>query len=70
MPLDPKLSLESAPSRRLWTVKEAAAALGVSVRTIWRLVSTAQLEVVRIGRRCVRIPAASVDALIQRGGAP
>ena len=63
-----EIKREGSPSRRLWSVKETADALGVSTRTIWRLIAQSELEVARIGR-CVRIVAASADALVERGGA-
>jgi excisionase family DNA binding protein len=58
---------EASPSRRLWSVKETADSLGVSCRTIWRMIALGELKSVRIGR-CVRILPASADTLIERGG--
>lgn len=63
-----KAESDPSPSRRLWTVKETAGVLKVSSRTVWRLVSTGALKTTRLGR-CVRVVAASVDELIERGGA-
>jgi excisionase family DNA binding protein len=54
-------------ARRLWTVRETATVLGVSDRTIWRLVARDELKVAHIGR-CVRIVVASAEALIEKGG--
>jgi excisionase family DNA binding protein len=59
---------DPSPARRLWTIKETASALGVSPRTVWRLVGTGALKSTRLGR-CVRVVANSVDELIERGGA-
>lgn len=52
---------------RLLRVPEAAAALAVSNRSVWRLIALGKLDVVRLGRS-VRITADSVDSLIAAGG--
>lgn len=54
--------------QRLVSVREAATALGVSVRLVWRLLATEQLAKVQVGR-CVRIPQVSLDEFIAKGGA-
>ena len=41
---------------RLWTLPEAAARLGVSVRTVHREVAAGRLHCVRIGRRLLFDP--------------
>lgn len=53
---------------RLLNIGEAAQELNCSRRTIWRLAGRGELRIVRLGR-AVRIDAASIAALIQRGGA-
>ncbi len=53
---------------RLTTVSRAAVLLAISERTAWRLVSTGELDVVKIGR-ATRIKVESIDHLIERGGA-
>ena len=53
--------------RRMLNVKQAADALGLSVRTMWRLIGTKELGVVRFGR-AVRIPVEAVETLIQKKG--
>lgn len=45
-------------------VESAAAALDVSVRTVWNLIEQGKLRKVRIGRRAV-IPAADVRAVAE-----
>lgn len=45
-------------------VEAAAAALDVSVRTVWTLISEKQVRTVRIGRRTL-IPASDVRALAE-----
>lgn len=52
---------------RLFRVPEAAAALALSPRSVWRLIALGKLRTVRLGR-AVRVVADSVDALISEGG--
>lgn len=59
-------ALVSAGPKAL-SVEDAAAALGVSVRTIWRQAGLGNLDTIKIGRRTL-ISAASVDRLVQAGG--
>lgn len=47
-----------------YSIPNAAAALDVSVRTIWTLIEQGKLRKTRIGRRAV-IPAADVRALAE-----
>jgi excisionase family DNA binding protein len=54
------------PEASLLTRKEAAKRLHVSESTIIRLVRAGALAEARIGKRAVRIPAASVEAHIRR----
>jgi excisionase family DNA binding protein len=50
----------------LWSLEETAQQLGdVSVRTVRRLIERRQLEAVKIGRRCLVVPA-SVMALVEQ----
>lgn len=51
---------------RLLTVAEAAELLNTGERFVRRLIEERRIEFVRLGRK-IRIPAASVDALIERG---
>jgi len=53
---------------KLVTVPRAAEILSISSRSAWRLLATRQLEAVRIGG-ATRVTVASIEALIQRGGA-
>lgn len=52
---------------RLFTLPQAARDLNCSIRTLWRLASRKQLDIVRLGR-AVRITKASIDELIRCGG--
>jgi excisionase family DNA binding protein len=50
----------------LWSLEETARQLGdVSVRTVRRLIERRQLQVVKIGRRCLVVPA-SVEAFVEQ----
>lgn len=62
------VSSESSIGRRLLTIAQAAEEVNCSRRTIWRLAARGELRIVRLGR-AVRIDAASIADLIQRGGA-
>lgn len=48
----------------LLTVKQVAEIFSVSERTIWRWVDAEILTPVRIGKRTVRFPRSSVEALL------
>lgn len=52
----------------LFSIDDAARILGVSQRTVYRLIDDDKLEKVQIGTRIVRIPAASLLKLIEGGG--
>ncbi len=52
---------------RLLTMKEAAAALSVSVRYLERLIVKGELQVVHIGMRSIRITEAELTRLIEKG---
>jgi excisionase family DNA binding protein len=49
----------------LVSVREAAGRLGVSERTVWRLLDRGELRALRLGR-VVRIPVASLQSLVAR----
>ena len=53
-------------SRRLLTVREAAAILGTSTATVRRLVATGKLPVVRLTRR-LQIDTRDLERLIEQG---
>ncbi len=55
--------------RKLLTTAEAAAELGLAERTVRQWIWRRKIDTVRIGR-CVRVPAAACDALIERGLRP
>jgi excisionase family DNA binding protein len=48
------------------TVKDAAVMLGVSPRTVWRMIADGQLKVVRM-RRCTRLLLAEVTKCLNGG---
>ncbi len=52
-------------AKRLLTVKETSEILGVSRSTIYELIASDDLEVVRIGRS-LRVPTAAVDDFVDR----
>lgn len=47
--------------RKLLTLAEAAEALAVSPRTARRYIAEGHLEAVRLGRRTIRVKAASIE---------
>ena len=57
------------PRQRLLKVEAAATALDVSPKTLWGWIGQRRIEVVRLGR-CVRIPEAEIDRLIESGTTP
>lgn len=54
----------------LLRIKVAAERLAVSDRTVRRLVAQGDLVAHRIGRGCIRVEAASVDAYLKRTRIP
>jgi excisionase family DNA binding protein len=52
--------------RLLLRLPEGAARAGVGLTTLRELIRSGQIAVVRIGRRGVRIPAAALEAWIER----
>lgn len=60
-------SWHSSAAPKAVSVEDAAGALGVSIRTVWRQVGLGHLDTVRIGRRTL-ISTASLDRLVQAGG--
>lgn len=68
MQRDIKNGSESSATSKVLRVAQAARALDVSPRTIWRLLSLDQLERVQIGR-AVRITRDSIDRFVSEGGA-
>lgn len=52
----------------LLRIPEAAAALGVCRATVYRLIDTQGLPVVRLGRRAVRVSAVALEEWVQQQG--
>src|SRR5438105_14223375 len=54
----------AGPDRLYYSVSQAAARLGVSRVTIWRLIRAGDLPVRRLGHRTVRIRGQDLDAIL------
>jgi excisionase family DNA binding protein len=54
----------------LSTVPEAADALRVRRKTVYKWIAERRLPAVRVGRRAVRIPTSAIAALIARNTTP
>ena len=52
--------------RLLYSRRDAAGALSVSVDTLERMIRRGDIKAVRIGRRGVRVPRSELDAFIDR----
>jgi excisionase family DNA binding protein len=57
-------------NRSMLTVPEAAQRLGISPKTAWAWVYSRRLPITRFGNRCVRIPADSLEQLIENNTVP
>lgn len=66
---EPQASTKAKPERKALTIAEAATALGISPRGVWRQLGLNNLDAIRIGR-CTRVTAASIDRMLKNGGAP
>ena len=55
-------------SPQLVKVAQAAQTLGVSTKTIYRLVELGELDSVRVGAHALRIPLSAIVAYIGQGG--
>ena len=53
-----------------YTVKEAAEILKTNTSSIYQLVKTGRLRAARIGKRSIRIPESSFDALLSPAPSP
>ena len=49
---------------KLYRISDVATQCAVSVRQVHRWIASGRLETVRLGTRCIRVPQASVQALI------
>lgn len=58
------MTVTTTPTRRLVSITVTAEILGVSARTVRRLIATGELEAVRVGRRTIRVKTESIDRLI------
>lgn len=54
----------------LVTIDEASRRLSVSVSMIYRLIDRGRLRVVRMGKKCTRIPVSELEAIANRNNAP
>lgn len=50
---------------RLLTVKEAAAALNISERMVWKLIEQKRLSAVKVGKRATRVSITALNAFIE-----
>lgn len=62
--MEPQPQLEPSP---VVSIGEASRQLTISVRSIWRLIASGELAVVRIGRS-VRVTRQSIEAFVEKGG--
>jgi excisionase family DNA binding protein len=53
----------------LLTRQQVAEYLGIDIRSVDGIVTRGELKTVKVGSRFVRIPAASVEAYVSKGGA-
>ncbi len=53
-------------AKKVITVRAAANLLGVSVRTVWRMIADGQLHAIRV-RRCTRLALAEVLRYLDQG---
>ena len=58
------MTVIATPARRLVSIIVAAEILGISARTVRRLIAAGELDAVRVGRRTIRIKTESIDRLI------
>ncbi len=61
--------METKARTSLLTVPEAAQRLGIAEKTCWAWIYARRLPVTRLGR-CVRIPAAALDEMIEEATVP
>lgn len=53
--------------RKLLSIQQAAAAMGVSRTTVWRLLRAGRLPVIELRPGSRRVPSAAITALVQKG---
>jgi excisionase family DNA binding protein len=58
------MTVTTTPTRRLVSITATAEILGISARTVHRLIAAGDLDAVRGGRRTIRIKTESIDRLI------
>ena len=63
-PVPPAIPFQSA-KEQLLTLTEASDRLGVSLRTLEDWIYDKKIEVVKLGRRCVRIKESTIDHIIE-----
>jgi excisionase family DNA binding protein len=63
----PQHQLSPLPRRRLYTPQSFAEALGISRRTVWRLIGQQKIRTVAISLRRRGIPAEELDRIIAGG---
>ena len=58
------MTVTTTSTRRLVSITATSEILGVSAKTVRRLVAAGDLDAVRVGRRTIRIRTESIDRLI------
>jgi excisionase family DNA binding protein len=59
-----------AVEERLLTLKQASCRLGISLRTLEDWIYDKKIEVVKLGRRCVRVKESTIAQIIELGTRP
>lgn len=58
------MTVTTTPTHRLVSITATAEILGISTKTVRRLIAAGDLDAVRVGRRTIRIKTESIDRLI------
>lgn len=58
------MTVTANPTRRLVSIAASAEILGISTKTVRRLIAAGELEAVRVGRRTIRIRTESINRMI------
>lgn len=58
------MTVIATPTRRLVSIPVTAEILGISARTVRRLIAAGELDAIRVGRRTIRVKTESIDRMI------
>lgn len=64
------MSCTSGSNQRLMNVNDAAAYLGLTVGTIYHLVSECRIPVIRLSKRCIRFRVEALDQWLEEKTEP